>query len=225
MNSSLPFVPIIIVGAGRSGTNILRDTITSFDGFETWPCDEINPIWRHGNITWPNDEIPYSRATPAIKKFVRSQFLKIWKSSGKPQFIVEKTCANSLRVPFVDAILPEAIYIYIVRNGYDVVASAEKRWKGEFEFPLAPYLLSKARYTPLRDLPVYLYRFIKSRLTQKIQNTSHISSWGPRFAGMEDLSDIAVADLCALQWVACVESSDGAFSKLSDSNRGVCGAH
>jgi len=33
---------IIIVGAPRSGTNMLRDVLTSFDGVCTWPCDEIN---------------------------------------------------------------------------------------------------------------------------------------------------------------------------------------
>ena len=43
----------MIIGAARSGTNMLRDVLTSLDGVDTWPCDEINYIWRHGNIRWP----------------------------------------------------------------------------------------------------------------------------------------------------------------------------
>ena len=48
---------VIIIGAPRSGTNILRDVLTSFDGICTWPCDEINYIWRHGNAKYPSDEL------------------------------------------------------------------------------------------------------------------------------------------------------------------------
>ena len=49
-DNSLPFKPLIIIGAGRSGTNALRDALTTFSKISSWPCDEINPIWRHGNL-------------------------------------------------------------------------------------------------------------------------------------------------------------------------------
>lgn len=213
----LPFTPLVIIGAGRSGTNILRDTLTSLDGFETWPCDEINPIWRHGNLFWPDDEIPAERATPAIKRFIRQQFIKFWKASGKPKYVVEKTCANTLRVPFVDAVLPEARYINLVRNGYDVVASAQKRWKGDFELPKGSYFLSKARYTPLRDLPIYGYRFLEARLKMKTKQAEHLGIWGPRFSGMSEMTDTSLIDLCALQWAACIERSDAAYEAMASS--------
>ena len=63
----MEYTPVIIIGSGRSGTNMLRDIITSIDGFETWDCDEINPIWRYGNRDYPTDEIPISKLTPKIK--------------------------------------------------------------------------------------------------------------------------------------------------------------
>ena len=211
----LPFTPLIIIGAGRSGTNILRDTLTSLEGFETWPCDEINPIWRHGNLFWPNDEIPADRATPAIRKFIRYQFIKYWKASGRPKYVVEKTCANTLRVPFVDAVLPEARYINLVRDGYDVVASAQKRWQGDFELPKGSYFLSKARYTPIRDLPVYGYKFLQARLKMKAGKSEHLGIWGPRFEGMDQMTDTPLIDLCALQWAACIERSDAAYAAMT----------
>lgn len=216
MSNPLPFTPLVIIGAGRSGTNILRDTLTSLDGFETWPCDEINPIWRHGNLFWPNDEIPVDRATPAIKKFIRTQFIKFWKASGKPKYVVEKTCANTLRVPFVNTILPEARYINLVRNGYDVVASAQKRWQGDFELPKGSYFLAKARYTPIRDLPIYGYRFLEARLKMKTKQAEHLGIWGPRFDGMDRMTGTPLIDLCALQWAACIDRSDNAYATMQN---------
>ena len=216
MIDPLPFQPLIIIGAGRSGTNILRDTLTTLPGYETWPCDEINPIWRHGNLFWPDDEIPADRATPKVKRFIRGQFSRFWKSSGSPAHVVEKTCANTLRVPFVSAVVPEARYINLVRNGYDVIASAERRWKGDFELPKGQYFMAKARYTPLRDLPIYGARFLRARLKMKTNQSKHLDVWGPRFKGMSHLTDTPLIDLIAMQWAACIEKSDAAFAALPE---------
>ncbi len=49
--------------------------------------------------------------------------------------VVEKTCANSLRVPFVDRVVPEARYVFIRRDGLDAVGSAMARWKAPLDIP------------------------------------------------------------------------------------------
>ena len=41
----------------------------------------------------------------------------VFAKKEKLDVLVEKTCANSLRVPFVEKIVPEAKYIFIVRDG------------------------------------------------------------------------------------------------------------
>lgn len=214
---SLPFVPVVIIGAGRSGTNSLRDMLTRLPDFSTWPCDEVNPIWRHGNVFWPNDEIPPECARPSVRLYVRRAFLRLWKKTGKPGFIVEKTCANSLRVPFVDAVLPEAKYIWIVRNGIDVVASACKRWQGELEVPGLRYFLAKARYAPVSDLPLYGFAFLKSRLARVTGRDNRLGTWGPRFAGIDDHTDAELEEVCARQWAACIERSNSAFEAIGQS--------
>lgn len=213
-SEALPFTPLIIIGAGRSGTNVLRDVVTSLPGFATWPCDEINPIWRHGNIDWPNDEIPSERATLAVRQSIRKAFTRIWRQYGNPPYVVEKTCANALRVPFVSEVLPEARYIHIVRNGFDIVASARKRWRGELEMPGLPYYFAKARYAPLSDLPRYAMATLKNRVAVKLGKKEHFDSWGPRFSGIETLSGAPLDEMVARQWVACVSSSDKAFAKM-----------
>jgi hypothetical protein len=214
MTTDFDFTPVVIIGAGRSGTNMLRDALTALDGFETWPCDEINPIWRHGNIGWPNDAIPPERAS-GPRAYIRRAFQRIWRETGKPRFVVEKTCANSLRVPFVDAVVPEAKYIHIVRDGVDVVASAQKRWKGEMELPSIPYYWAKIKYAPLIDLPRYGWSFIRNRIAMARSAEKRMDVWGPRFDGMDEM-DASLDAVCATQWGRCVEAADAALSAMPD---------
>lgn len=213
----LPFTPVVIIGAGRSGTNALRDALTRLPDFGTWPCDEINPIWRHGNLDHPDDEFPREKATPPVRTYIRAAFRRIWRQQGRPDFVVEKTCANSLRVPFVDEILPEARFIHIVRDGYDVVASAQKRWRGELELPGLPYFLAKARYAPLTDLPRYAASALRTRRDVRTGRRAHLETWGPRFAGMEAFATAPLDEIVARQWAACVTRADAAFAKIEPS--------
>ncbi|MEE4348775.1 MAG: sulfotransferase [Pacificimonas sp.] len=214
-SSPLPFTPLVIIGAGRSGTNILRDTLCRLDGFASWDCDEINPVWRHGNLFADHDEFGPAEARPPVRRFIRGAFQKAWKRLDRPRYLVEKTCANSLRVPFIEAVLPEARYLFIVRDGVDVVASAQKRWRGEMEIASLPYYWAKARNTPLRDLPIYGWRFLSARASMLSGRRAHMASWGPRFRGMDARAETASLDeLCAEQWARCVEASDAAFAGM-----------
>lgn len=208
--------PIIIIGAGRSGTNILRDTLVQLPGYGTWPCDEINYIWRHGNMRLPTDEFAPSDATDAVRRFVRGRFAAIARQLGA-QTVVEKTCANSLRVGFVDAILPEARYIFIVRDGRDVVSSAMKRWTAPLDIP---YLLRKARFVPPLDIPYYATRYVGNRIHRVVSGEKRLAFWGPRFQGMQEmLANNTLAEVCAAQWVRCVERSENDFSPIDAAGR------
>lgn len=216
--TDLPFRPLIIIGAGRSGTNILRDALCALPGFATWPCDEINPIMRHGNIGTDHDRFTADQARPSVARFIRGAFTREWERQGRPAFVVEKTCANSLRVPFLADILPEARFIFLHRHGGDVLASARKRWRGEMEIPSLPYYWSKIRFTPLRDLPVYGWRFLKARARMLAGKAEHMASWGPMSPAMLDLPADASLDLiCARQWTDCVTIAQDDLAMLDAS--------
>jgi len=215
------YLPVIIIGAPRSGTNMLRDILTSFDGVGTWPCDEINYIWRHGNVRYPSDEIPTSHATPAIKKFIRQRFEMIAKTQNI-DVVVEKTCANSLRVPFVNQIVPDAKYIFIYRDGIDAIGSAKLRWTAELDLS---YILKKVRFVPIMDLPYYAVRYFWSRLHRLISRERRLAFWGERrlaFWGpaLDNIQEIlqrhTLNEICALQWQSCVEKSEEAFSVMPE---------
>lgn len=203
--------PIIIIGAARSGTNMLRDIITQLPGFGTWPCDEINYIWRHGNACYPNDEFSVEQASESVKKFIRRAFARVARKQ-RLRYVVEKTCANSLRVAFIEKVFLDAKFIFIVRDGRDVVASAMKRWAAPLDIP---YLLKKARYLPVTDAPYYVIRYFWNRIYRLFSDEKRVSFWGPHFEGMEEmLRSRSLAEVCAMQWVCCVEKSEYDLDQL-----------
>ena len=207
----MTYKPVIIIGAPRSGTNMLRDVLCSLPKIGTWPCDEINYIWRHGNVNAKDDEFSTQMATPKASQYIRKAFDKIAKKQNI-DIVIEKTCANSLRVPFVHEVLPEATYIYIYRDGADAAGSAFKRWKASLDIP---YILKKARYVPLSDLPVYATKYLWNRIYRILSNEKRLSFWGPKFKGLEEaLQQHTLEEVCALQWKRCVDLSEDAFKQI-----------
>lgn len=203
--------PLIIIGAPRSGTNMLRDALTALPRLGTWPCDEINYIWRHGNLDQPTDEFGRELARPDIRTYIRRRFERIAKRE-QCEIVVEKTCANSLRVGFVDEVFPDARFLYVVRDGVDVVGSAMLRWRAPLDIP---YLLRKALYVPPSDLPHHALRYVANRW-HRLHSTEHaLASWGPRFEGLvEALANRTLAEVCALQWRACVRRAEEDLSTV-----------
>ncbi|MBK1726387.1 sulfotransferase family protein [Halorhodospira neutriphila] len=212
--SNLTHQPVVIIGAPRSGTNMLRDVLCALDGVVTWPCDEINYIWRHGNLRYPSDELPPERATEPVRRYIRRQFDWVARRYNA-DVVVEKTCANSLRVPFVDTVVPEAKYLFIRRDGLDAVGSAMARWKAPLDIP---YLARKARFVPRSDLPYYAGRYLWSRLYRLVSRERRLAFWGPQ---MDDMAELLarhpLEEVCAIQWQRCVEQSRQALEAMAPS--------
>jgi hypothetical protein len=211
----MDYQPVIIIGAPRSGTNMLRDMLTELSGVGTWPCDEINYIWRHRNLRHPSDEFTSGMAAPEIQRYIRNQFNQLAKSKCLDT-VIEKTCANSLRVGFVDKILPEAKYIFIVRDGVDAVGSALARWTAKLD---VPYILKKVRYVPPTDLPYYAFRYLNHRMYRFFSKDRRVALWGPTMDNIDDLlKRYSLIEVCALQWRACVDQAERDFALISSKN-------
>ena len=209
---------VIIIGAPRSGTNMLRDVLTGLPGFATWPCDEINFLWRHGNRGHASDELGREHATAEVTSFLHNQFDKISRKHGG-HTVVEKTCANSLRVGFVAAAFPQAKYIFIRRDGVDAAASAMKRWNAPLDIP---YTARKSRYVPLSDVGYYGWQFVLNRVrggkrskAADAASTGVTNWWGPRPDDYKALqAQYALDEVCMIQWMRCVEASIAGFAAL-----------
>lgn len=198
--------PLIILGAPRSGTNILRDTLCSSKFFATWDCDEINYIWRVGSALNNSDELKINSLNKFKKNYIVNSFIKVHKErrlKRKNVYIVEKTCANCLRLKYVFEVFPNAKFIYIKRNPYDCIFSIKERWRGKTS---NNYLLKKAKYIPKIDLPYYAIRYLKHRLIKKISQNNELPSWGPRFINIDSFrKNNSLIETCAKQWYECTQ--------------------
>lgn len=212
------FIPLIIIGAPRSGTNSLRDCLTSLTGYCTWNCDEINYIWRYGNRDYPYDNLPIKLLTDEKKYYVRKKFYQLLQKNKNAKVIVEKTCANSLRVDYVHEIMPKSRFIYIKRDPIDVVASSIKRWKAKLE-PF--YIAKKSIHIPREDVFFYAKEYLINRIKRNLSKDKTLPSWGPRFPTIDEIrrNNCSIIDLCVYQWFYCNHYAQKSLSKLK--NQGV----
>jgi hypothetical protein len=191
---------------------MLRDVISALPEIGTWPCDEINYVWRYGNARRPSDILTESDARPNVVRYIRRCFDR-QRQAADCRILVEKTCANSLRVPFVRQVVPEARFIFLHRDPVDVVASAMVRWRAPLELR---YTLAKARFVPIAEIPYYGIRFIENRLRGLLSREGRLASWGPRLEDMDTLvREHTLAEICALQWRECVRRSSDALADVA----------
>jgi hypothetical protein len=200
---------IIIIGAARSGTKILRDVLAEASGAGCVPYD-IGFVWRYGNERVPHDVLDPASVTPRISRFVRRYVDRY--AHGGGDVVIEKTVGNTLRVPFVHAVVPDAAFVHIVRDGTDVAESARRQWSAP---PDREYLLRKMRHFPLRLVPSYGRGYAMAQLSP-FSRRSHAATWGPRYPGIDE--DVASSDLltvCSRQWRASVEYASRDLARVS----------
>lgn len=216
---------VFLIGAARSGTKFLRDTLSTSADVCSVPYD-INYVWRHGNETCPHDELTPDDISQKQANHIRRSVtrLALKNQERTPKIILEKTVSNTLRTELIRKVFPEAEFIYLERNGLDVVESAYRQWTAE---PNRSYLLEKLRYFPIREWRYALW-FGKNLLNRNVATPV----WGPRYDGIEnDLYSVGVAQTCALQWKRSVESARRTidqsnttvvrYEELDDEDKGV----
>lgn len=202
--------PIILIGAARSGTKLLRDLIATHPAVSSVPYD-INYIWRLGNEELPHDELPVTCLTPGLQTRLRRKVAHA--AGGKTPYFVEKTVGNCLRVPFVYAVFPEARIVHLVRDGFDVVESVYRQW-------LAPpdwsYVIRKALSYPLLDAFGYARGYAVGLLWKVLRPQARRQQvWGPHYDGIDqDVVRRTLMEVCAIQWARCITLATVALVRL-----------
>ena len=195
--------PIVILGAARSGTKMLRDVLAAHPSLTAVPHD-INFVWKYGNYDLDHDELTPAQLTPDIARYIRSYLSTRLRRSGA-RHLVEKTVSKFLRVEFVKAVLPNCRLLHLIRDGRDVAASARRMWRAPAEWSR---LVQKLRLVPLRAIPRYGSRYIRSYWTRAASGGGGTTSWGPRFEGIDEaIRSHSLLELCGLQWSTCVEAT------------------
>jgi hypothetical protein len=211
--------PVIILGAARSGTKLLRRLVAASGCYAEVPFD-VNYIWRFGNESCRHDVLTPDMLREKVRRFVRARLGQIAAHSAGtsnpavparnvgPLPFVEKTVSNILRAPYVKAIYSEAKYIAIIRDGRDVAESAARCWR---EPPAAGYLLAKLRTFPWLRCSPYGAKYALNVARRYLGLDRHLRTWGPRYPGIDDdVRRLSLLEVCARQWVASIEHCERA---------------
>ena len=140
--------PLIVIGAPRSGTTLLFETLAthkdlwslSGGGESHWHIEVIeslNPARRN----FESNRLLAEDASDDIRDRLMANFvtdlrdrsgLPLLGATGRPTRdtvrLLEKTPKNSLRIPFLDRIFPDARYIFLVRGARQNISSMMEAW-------------------------------------------------------------------------------------------------
>lgn len=201
---------VILIGAARSGTKIVRDVLADIAGVGRVPYD-IPFVWLHGHHAAPDDRLDPASLSPRSRRFI-TRYVDRY-ASGEPLVVVEKTVGNALRVPYVHRVFPDAKFVHLVRDGMDAVESTRRQWVTP---PDRQYLARKLRHFPPSMLPTYGVRFAARQVSRWTSDEQRVRSWGVRYPGIDaDLRRYDLLTVTARQWRWCVESAVADFEALA----------
>ena len=146
--------PVIIVAAPRSGSTLLFDLLSHAREFwtvggESHAVFESIPALRPKVDGDASNRLTYADASPEIGNLLVSNFIARLRDRWDVPYekmripnvrMLEKTPKNSLRIPFLDAIFPDAMFIYLYRDARENLSSIMEAWRS-------------GRFVTYRDLP------------------------------------------------------------------------
>lgn len=197
----MSYQPIILIGSARSGTKILRDTIATHPDVNKIGFD-INFIWKRFNEDIEHDKLEPSLASKKVINYIRRYFKK--SVQDKP-ILIEKTVSNTLRIPFVHKVFPDAKFIFLYRDGRDAVESVMRQWG---QAPSSNYLIKKFLSVPFIDVTPYLFSYLIDLVRIKLKlKTTNDYVWGVKHPNYEkDLKNKSLLEFCAIQWNHCIQT-------------------
>lgn len=146
---------VFIVGAGRSGTNLLTFAFNA-ESSDFVNLGENRYIWNFGQKDRSSDRRDASEVTPRIRRYLHRHFtMRARRFDGSATIFLDKTPSNAFRIPFVAEVFPSAKFIHIVRDGRDNLLSRSRQWKAQ-----EPEEASAS--TPMASISGRL-RYLKSR--------------------------------------------------------------
>jgi hypothetical protein len=145
--------PVIIVSTPRAGSTMLFDALAQAPGIFTIGneshgiIEAIEPLTaaRHG---FESSRLTAADATPDVAATLHRRFLhqlrdRDGRRAAGTVRMLEKTPRNALRVPFLDAVFPDAFFIYLHRDPYSTISSMLEAWRSQ-------------RFVTYSDLPGWL---------------------------------------------------------------------
>ena len=227
---------VFIVGSPRSGTTILGELLDRHQHVSQWY--EPYFIWDHFFRTAPDDERTEADVKPEIKNWIYRNFTR-YKRRRKCAVLVDKSPRNSLKIPFIIAIFPQAKFIHLLRDGRDATLSINKKWlqrqnivhnpltKGRFDYEKAFHIVHEfLRFQPYLTDKVRAFWFeTNGHLINKKMHLNRLRwngkvGWGPRFKGWTHIYEkSSLLKFNASQWLHCVQRIEADWKLIRQSNR------
>jgi uncharacterized protein (TIGR03032 family) len=145
--------PIVIVAPPRSGTSVLFETLARSPdvwtiGGESHRLIEGIEVLHPAAHGWDSNRLTEVDATTAVAQELRDRFIaRLRDRADRPPpagaeglRLLEKTPKNTLRVPFLRAVFPDAVFVYLWREPRETLASMIEAWRSR-------------RFVTYRDLP------------------------------------------------------------------------
>lgn len=196
--------PVIIVGTPRSGTTLLGEIFKHHP--DLGYLDEPRLTWRYGNDR-KSDMFHPEDARPDVCAHIRTTFAQTLRLAQRTR-LLEKTPSNSLRMGFVERVLPGCKFVHILRNGIESVLSIRFYWENYASGTVPHKMSQRLREINWRRAPIYLKEFLKRIVPQPLSPWIGAPQWGPRIPGLDGLvRDLDLLDVCCLQWRMCVEAA------------------
>jgi hypothetical protein len=122
--------PIFILGAPRSGTTLLYRVLRASSRLAHWRPSEAHEVWEldyHPALRgWESNVLGAADVTPHAAARIRRSFFLV---AGRRRRFIDKTPRNTLRVPFMEAVFPDARYLFLQRDGRENVNSLINAWR------------------------------------------------------------------------------------------------
>lgn len=176
--------PVFVVSAPRAGSTVLFDLLARLPG--VWTIGEESHALLRGIAAlhpeargYRSDRLTAADASPEIAAALRGRFAArlIDRDGRAPPVgmrslrLVEKTPANALRIPFLRAVFPGALFVHLHRDARENISSLVEGWRSR-------------RFLAYRDMPGWPH-----------------GDWSFLLPpGWESLVDRSLVEIAAYQW-------------------------
>jgi hypothetical protein len=183
VKADAPRRPIFVIGCPRSGTTLLLQALLQ--------SPKLRSVHSEGHILWDAHHHPRERgwdsdALGADDVSARERdyiylAVRLWTRGRR---FVDKTPESCLRIPYLNALFPDATYVFLRRRAADNVNSLMEGWRAR-------------------------PRFVKYRLPEPLQGLGPLSGSLWSFVlvpGWRELGHAPLEEVCARQYIACNEA-------------------
>lgn len=156
------------------------------EGHILW--DEFHDPRRRG---WDSDALTAAHVSKREREYVYTA-IRLWTRGAR---FVDKTPENCLRVSYLDALFPDATFVFLRRRAADTVSSLMEGWRAR-------------------------PRFVKYRLPEALTGLGELSGNKWSFVlvpGWRDLAGLSLEEICARQYIACNEAVLDARGTIDES--------